>query len=861
MNRIVTHGISISTKNRCRCSFIVVVLMLLTNMAYRSHGAVTTHLADDGAALQSVVVSSTASPQVRASATELAEMLTRITGAPFEVTEGDGSRGIVVGVYTNFANCTSQMDFAPEVPSRREDYVIRSHADGLLMIGATDLAVDQAIWGFLDYLGYRLFFLTDTWEVVPRIPSLSVELDVVDAPDYIARRAPSGAAWSNRELWQRWHKRNRVVSGLAPSTGHAYGNIIRANKAAFAEHPEYFALVNDERHLGGKFCISNPGLRRLVVDHAVRQMTNNPTLESISMDPSDGGSWCECPDCLEMGSVSDRVVILANAVAEGINNLGLGPRYVGMYAYNDHSPAPSVFVHSNLVVSVATSFIKGGFTVEELIEGWRKQGANLGIRDYLSVFPWTHNRPRQGHGADVNYLQRSIPYFYNFGARYMNACGTDSWACSGFGYWILPRIQWRVADAEKVEAMFDDFLDKAFGPAEKPMRAFYTLLNFDRKVYTDEHVTAMMYRYIAEAYTLAASRPDVIARLDDLFLYTRYVELYTIYQGASGGARQAGFEAVWRHTYRMRDRMMLSTVAICHREVFRDRSVKLPEGVEWGTPEGEHPWKDSTPFSREEINRLLAAGIDANQPVVLPFEPIEFSETLVPASRLSIPDTYPAMKMNLGGRGIRTFLTWLEKPGSLALEVQGGLIEHYRKFGNVKLLLFAAEEATLEAVAEDESTPPDGKTYPVTLRSPYAGQHTLEISDGNDSTLLGFPIELALTVHSTLGEESLFNRPWSLYFYVPIGTRIVGGFTADRNGRMRDATGKTTFDFSSMERAGYFSVPVEEGQDGTFWRLESCRGKRRLMTVPPYLADHPTRLLLPREVVEKDSQNKHELRK
>lgn len=666
MGRLATYTIITLIKRYTLIFPVAVALTLLASMGCRPQGGVVTRLAAKGTALQPVVVSPKASPQVRASAAELAKMLTLITAAPFEVIEGNGTRGIVVGVYSNFAAEIDQFNLTTELPIRREDHIIRSHANGLWLIGTTDSAVDQAIWGFLNHLGVRLFFLTDTWEVIPRLPLLRVALDVCEKSDDFSRLAPCSAPWSDRALWQRWQKRNRVVSGFAPCTGHAD----------------------------------------------------------------------------------------------------------------------------------------------------------------------------------------------NQGAQYRNPEYSDSWGTNGLGYWIMPQLLWRVAGTENLEPLVDDFLDKAFGPALEPMRMFYTLLNLNHELHTAEHVAAMMYRHLAEARQLAIARPDVMARLDDLVLYTRYGELYTNYREASGDTRQATFETLWRHAYRMRDRIMLSTVAICRRGRHHDLGVSLPEGAEWDTPEADHPWKDSRSFRSEEIDALVSAGIAANQPMGLTFEPVEFSDKLVPATQLTLPTNFPVVDMPLTGCDTRTFLTWLEEPGSIVLEITGGLITDYRDRSNVKINLFAAEETTLTAVAQDESVPPDGTTYPVTLQSPYAGLHTLEISDGSDRTRLAFPTNLPLTVHSGLAGRARLDGRWSLYFYVPYGTRIVGGFTINRTGRIRDQTGKVVFDFTTMERNGTFSVPVEEGHDGTFWRLENCVGARRLMTVPPYLADHPTRLLLPREVVEKDSRVK-----
>ena len=816
-------------------------------------------LARDAQALQPVVVGPNASEPIRQAATDLAELLSRITGASFEVVQGDGRKGLAVGIATDFPDLELDLDFSAE-PLERQRYRLRSHRDGVWLIGASEQAAEYAVWDLLHRLGYRLFFPTDTWEIVPQQSDLQVALDVLEQPDFITRQAPRGAPWSDHALWNRWRTRNRMTSAFSLSTGHAYGGIIRANAEAFRNNPDFYALVDGERRMAGrvdgggdiKFCVSHPGLRQLVVQHAIRVVTANPQQDSISMDPSDGGHWCQCDGCDQMGSVSDRAVTLANDVAEAINGLELGLKYVGIYAYNVHSPPPSIPVHPNVIVSVATSFIRGGYTIEQLIEGWADQGAVLGVREYHDVFPWSHDMPRRARGGDLTYLSRTIPYFFENGARYMNSENSDSWGANGLGYWLSPILLWDVSAADRVEDYVEDFLELAFESAKPPMADFYHLLNQDRSTRTPEDVVGRMYRSLSAARELAAS-PQVHARLDDLVLYTRYVECYHDYRAAKGEARQAAFETLWRLVYRMRDRMMVSTVAICDRDRFRDRSVSVPDEAAWRVPEGENPWKCSQPFDRTELEQMVREGMDANPIMQMDFQPVEFTDRLVPASRLDLP-TVPLGTLSLRGRGTRRYLVWLQQPGNIELRVTGGLIAHYRDRGNVKLRLYSPAEATLEPVAQDESVPPDGQQYSVSLRSPYDGWHTLEVSDGSDMTELVLPEDMPLTVRSSIDDppgNALAGR-WTLYFYVPRGTRIVGGFTDQTNGRMRAADDSVVLDFAAMERPGYFHVPVPDGQDGRLWKIEQATGQRLLMTVPPYLARNGQQLLLPLEVIEAD---------
>ena len=74
--------------------------------------------------------------------------------------------------------------------------------------------------------------------------------------------------------------------------------------------------------------------------------------------------------------------------------------------------------------------------------------------------------------------------------------------------------------------------------------------------------------------------------------------MITIVDYGMGNLRsvQKAFESVWRHVYRMKDRMMLSTVAICHRDRFRDKAVSVPEEAAWSVREDANPWKSGRLF-------------------------------------------------------------------------------------------------------------------------------------------------------------------------------------------------------------------------------------------------------------------------
>lgn len=127
----------------------------------------------------------------------------------------------------------------------------------------------------------------------------------------------------------------------------------------------------------------------------------------------------------------------------------------------------------------------------------------------------------------------------------------------------------------------------------------------------------------------------------------------------------------------------------------------------------------------------------------------------------------------------------------------------------------------------------------------------VQISDRSAGTQVTWEDGLPMTIESSMERPATLHTRWTLYFYVPRGTQFIGGFS-DGEGRLVDPIGNVVYNFS--REAGYFRIPVPEGQDGKLWKFDRSVGKRILMTVPPYLARNEKELLLPIEVIERDRQ-------
>ena len=817
-------------------------------------------IADEGKAKLPIVIGAEADETVQHIAADLSHYLEQISGATFEVVEGNGAKGIVLGVPGNLSELSRKFEFG-KGPFERDHYEIVSTNDGLYLIGATSTAVEFAVWDLLHEFGYRFYFPSPTWEIVPKHSTLRIAVDRLEQPDFYNRSGPRGGMrlalqpWSS-PAWQQWQTRNRTKSSFSLSTGHSYDGILSRHRDEFDRHPDYLALRDGQRG-GNKFCISNPGLRELVVRDAVVQIENNPERDSVSLDPSDGGGWCECQACRELGSVSDRVVILANAAADGINKLKYGEKYIGTYAYNDHSPPPSVKVHPNVVVSLATAFIKGDQTFVEMLTGWSSKATLIGIRDYYGLPVWHQSLPGTGTAGRPMLLAGKIREQHAAGARFMNAESDEAWGPHGLGYYIASRLLWDI-DAP-VEAVIDDFLTNCFGPAKEPMRKFYEFIGSGPR--PSDHMVGTMYRLLRDARQLTTD-PHVLARIDSLVLYTRYVELYRKSEG------QAGFDAVVSFLWRSRESIMCDSIGMFW---YLNRSARNSEQVTWipGKPQSmtlppeRLRIRGDEPFSESEILKFLEEGTRNHE--ILDFTPLEFGDDLVPAkSELNLGDAKSLGKAFYGGtegetttRGEVHNFTWIaDPPREIRLQVKTGLIYDVRGPATVQLAHRGAvdvEQVGFSTVDTAE-VPEDRQWHEVRFTAEKKGLYRVSWSERMTGTRVQWPEDLLRTVLSNEGADKQVVGRHSWYFYVPKGTEVIGAYSQAGAGGLFSADSERLLDFSETP-TDYVSVRVPDGQDGRLWSVRALSGRFRLLNIPPFVAGTPEEILLPKEVVDRDQQN------
>ena len=287
-------------------------------------------------------------------------------------------------------------------------------------------------------------------------------------------------------------------------------------------------MKTELRRASSKLCVSNPGVRRAAARYALHYFKESPKTPSVSFEPTDGSGWCECEECAKVGPPSERVALLANHAAKALE-AEFPDKYLGILAYHLHADPPTRRLHPRVAVSLATA-LSGRTPLSERLAGWAKVCENLGVYEYLSVMEWHLGLPAKSLVANLPALKKKIPDYHEKNVRFFTGQATGgAWGGHGLGYYVLGRLLWDVDEAERIPAVVDDFLEKAFGAAAEPMREYYHVIDGSQAkggsgaFFLDR--AGRMYAALRAAKKATTDRA-VHRRLNQLVLYTRYVELF-----------------------------------------------------------------------------------------------------------------------------------------------------------------------------------------------------------------------------------------------------------------------------------------------------------------------------------------------
>ncbi len=796
-------------------------------------------LSSKGKAHLPISIPATASESTIALAKELANALEKITGAPFRIDTSGKAEGILLGTAEEWPALTLPDGGKISPAYTKEDYLIQSRPGTLLLLGRTPLATRNAVWDLLHRLGFRQYFPGAHWEIWPKKPDLTLSIDTFERPAYYSRNLPFSREMDSKEAITQWRERNRMISGFHLRANHMYEALIKRNRKHFEEHPHDIIPAPKDVKLD----TSRQTVLDLAVHDSLRLLARHPEWESLSMEPSDGSNWrTDSP----LGSPSNQAVTLANHVAKAVRET-LPQRHikVGLLAYHDHSPPPEIAVDPDVVVRVATAFITGGYSVETLLKGWHAKGAEMGISEFLSIYAWEYNLPGRARAADISYLTHWLPRFHTLGARHWNAQSTGSWGSDGLGYYLVSRILWDLKQADQADAILKEFYATAFPGAPEEMRLFFEkcLIKGDNVLFSEDLI-GRMYRHLKAALNQAAS-PEEKGRLFDFVRYTHSLELFLNCRTAPPDDRPAAYEALCRFLVAHSDSPFITPYHALRRPPVQGLAPLTP-GEDWSR----------LLYPPEELLAVVEAGITSH--AVTEFESVTFGQQLrplTPPDRQAAQPEEPRESPLLIGEN-RLLLYADAGQDHFTLNVEGAQL--YATKGPVRIRWYAEANPLVHEPLGQLEIPADRQPHEVLLKTSFPGMHRVEITDGGGGTRVSWPPgqPAALPISPTEPTTFVSSLSHSYFFYVPKGTTLIGGYSAQSTGKLLLPDGTPAFDFGQMNGAGYFTTPVPAGMDGAIWSFQQARGAKYLLTVPPYLSRHRSEIMIPEELAHLPDKNR-----
>ena len=475
-------------------------------------------LVRDGVGEMRIQAPTDAPPAARDGVDALRRYVKEISGAELSVDAGEGPY-IVIEVGESADPELRVADLG------RDGFRIKTVGRDLVFSAATGDGLRNAVYTFLEtYLGCRKYGVEA--EVVPRaatiavppiddtqVPRLSFRMQDIRDPEYVA-----------------WHKLDTCEEfGLFV---HTFDELVPPDRY-FAEHPEYFSLLNGERMPTGQLCLSHPDVFEIVVDEVRRLMAERPEATFWSVSQNDTYCPCECDACRAVdeaeGTPAGSIIAFINRVADAFPDMTISTL---AYQYSRAAPKqirprPNVNImlcsiecdRSRPLVADerSASFVRD-------VRDWGRLTNNILLWDYVIQF-----RNLLAPFPNLRVLQPNLQFFVESGITQVFEQGMPVMygEFAELRTYLLSKLLWD--PYQDVDVVMDDFLEGFYGPAAPHIRRYIDTMH-DALAESGEDLDIFGYPLAPETGFLSPARLDAYDALlakaeaavaDDPILLTR----------------------------------------------------------------------------------------------------------------------------------------------------------------------------------------------------------------------------------------------------------------------------------------------------------------------------------------------------
>jgi len=311
--------------------------------------AVECPLFDNGRTAWVISVPDKPSKYMDYAARELADTLKKISGATFGIVQESSAPSRNVMRLTS--SCRSDM---------YDEFSVRSKPGEIVFGGNTQRGTLFAVYAFLrEKLDARWYWPGETGEFLPKLQRYEVEKWEREwKPFFETRELSICTIWQHRHPdTERWFpkvflncgintpKIREEIDCVRRTGGHKVALPLKMEdrERLFAEHPEWFSLLNGKRDIKGiAGCWSNEGYYNYLVDKLVKDIrSKNAMIANYFV--ADVVPRCECADCTKDPDKSARWWRFYARLIEGIRKEVPGMMFAGL-PYQEYRAIPGIKV-------------------------------------------------------------------------------------------------------------------------------------------------------------------------------------------------------------------------------------------------------------------------------------------------------------------------------------------------------------------------------------------------------------------------------------------------------------------------------------------------------------------------------------
>ena len=515
-------------------------------------------LVDNGQARAVLVLPKDPAPAEKTAAEEIQSHIEKISGAKLAIISAGQDTG---GKTPILIGSAAPSDLDAVIQQKGKDpcsFALVVDSKQVSLRGLSPAGTRIAAYELLEQLGVRWFMPGEIGTVIPRSKTLQLQdQKTIQVPAFAARWAIVGRG--SGTLGNDWMARMRMEgpyfppahgirlleetpkgAGAKAATGKARST--KGGASLFAQHPEYFSLINGERK-ERQICVSNPDVLRMAIAGVKEYFRLNPNDPWIGMGPNDGGGYCECPNCkaLDGGdydpfnhgpSMTDRYVWFFNKVLDGIKD-EFPDKKIGFYVYSSYQlPPVKVKPDPRIVPATAAIMLCRIHGMGNPICPEKNYEKTI-TAAWGKLLPEVYNRGYWFNLADpglsymmVSRVRAEIPLAKELGIKGWRVETVDHYSATVPSLYIASKLMWdTTAD---VDALMQDFYQKFFGPAASPMQQYIETM--DKAItYADFHTGSswdIPHIYTPEVRQKARTALDEAMKLASSGAYAQRVAMY-----------------------------------------------------------------------------------------------------------------------------------------------------------------------------------------------------------------------------------------------------------------------------------------------------------------------------------------------